>query len=109
MRKPTRGKLLWDDSAVAAVYELTNGHPYYTNLICAAAFTTAVSERDAVLTDSDVLTASKHLAATTPGNAFAHLWKDGISDADRQRAEVFELNRRRILCASARALRRITL
>ena len=105
VRRPVKAELNWDDSAVAAVFELTNGHPYYTKLLCANAFQVAVTERDADLTAADVHASARKLVSTLDSNAFAHLWKDGISDADRQKAEVTELNRRRTLCACSRALR----
>lgn len=105
VRRPVREKLNWDDSAVAALFELTNGHPYYTKLLCATAFQTAIKERDADLTEEDVLVSARRLVTELDSNSFAHLWKDGISDADRQRAEVTELNRRRTLCACSRSLR----
>lgn len=105
VRKPVEGSLNWDDSAVAAVFELTNGHPYYTKLLCASAFQQAVAERDGDLTEAEVHASARRLVSGLDSNAFAHLWKDGISDADRRKAEVTELNRRRTLCACARALR----
>ena len=105
VRLPVRNQISWDESAVASVFEVTNGHPYYTKLVCAIAFQTAVNERDADLTSADVLASAKRLVATLDSNSFAHLWKDGIGDADRMKAEVFELNRRRVLCACARSLR----
>jgi hypothetical protein len=105
VRKPVENLVNWDDSAVATIFGITNGHPYYTKLLCATAFQSAVAERDADLTAADVHVGAKRLVAGLDSNAFAHLWKDGISDADVQKAEVVELNRRRTLCASSRALR----
>ncbi len=105
VRRPVEGRVTWDDSAVQAISLLTNGHPFYTKLLCANAFHAAVAERDAYLTAADVHNSAKRLVSALESNAFAHLWKDGISDADPERAEVIELNRRRTLCACSRALR----
>ncbi len=106
VRRPVQGKLHWDDSSVAALFELTNGHPYYTKLLCSAEFQEAVAERDADFTAADVFASAKRLVSSLDSNSFAHLWKDGIGEADRQKAEVTELDRRRALCACARVLRK---
>lgn len=102
--RPVQGHLNWMDSAIQRVFDLTNGHPYYTKLFCSHVFTIAVRERDTEITDSDVKHCANKLAAELDSNSFAHLWKDGISE-DRERAEVLELNRRRVLSACARAQR----
>lgn len=65
----------------------------------------AVKERDTEITEPDVRASAKELISTLDTNSFAHLWKDGIPESDRRKSEVFELNRRRVLCACARTLR----
>ncbi|CAD6559605.1 hypothetical protein LMG28727_06903 [Paraburkholderia kirstenboschensis] len=104
VRKPSRGVLTWSDAAVQAVFNATNGHPYYTKLLCAAVYQRAVDERDAVVTETDVQRCEDRVVSEMDSNSFAHLWKDGISD-DRERAEIIELNRRRFLSACARSLK----
>lgn len=102
--RPVNGQLNWAVAAINRVFDLTNGHPYYTKLLCAKVFSNAVRESDSEINDSDVKYCAKKLVAEMDSNAFAHLWKDGISE-ERVRAEVLELNRRRVLSACARALR----
>lgn len=102
--RPVRDQIAWSDTAVQRVFDLTNGHPYYTKLLCARVLANAVRERDSEITESDIKYCTNKLVAELDSNAFAHLWKDGISE-ERIRAEVIELNRRRVLSASARALR----
>lgn len=104
VRRPSRSVLTWSDAAVQAVFNATNGHPYYTKLLCATVYQRAVDERDAVVTDGDVRKCEDRVLIELDSNSFAHLWKDGISE-DRERAEVIELNRRRFLLACARVLK----
>lgn len=106
VRKPVANFLNWSETAVLRVFELTNGHPYYAKLICAQASHKAITERDTEITEPDVRASMKILISALDSNSFAHLWKDGIPESDRQKSEVFELNRRRVLCACARTLRR---
>jgi hypothetical protein len=105
IRKPVAEDIIWSDAAVQKIFEFSNGHPYYTKLICAQAFKKAVNEKDAEITEVDVSAAVRELIGELDSNSFAHLWKDGIHESDRQKSEVFELNRRRVLCACARVLR----
>jgi hypothetical protein len=104
VRRPSRGVLTWTDAAIQAVFNSTNGHPYYTKLLCASIYQRAVEERDAAVTDSDVRKCEDRVLMELDSNSFAHLWKDGISE-DREKAEVIELNRRRFLLAAARTLK----
>ncbi len=105
IERPVRGILHWDEAAIQKIFELTHGHPYYTKLICAKIHQKAVNERDTEITESDARHCLNLLVGELDSNAFAHLWKDGISVADSNQIEVFELNRRRVLCACARTLR----
>lgn len=96
--------IFWSDSALNLMFDVTFGHPYYTKLICARVFATAVSERDGEITDSDVKHAVRILSTELDSNSFAHIWKDGIN-ADGEEAHVRELQRTRALVAIAKTLR----
>lgn len=102
--EPSKGSLNWEESAINELFSLTNGHPYYTKLLCAKIFSTAVAQRDTDIIVSDVKHALNGRVAELDTNAFAHFWKDGIS-AERAEAEVIELKRLRVLVAFGRALR----
>lgn len=104
VRRPTKNSLEWTDGAVTRLFELTNGHPYYTKLLCNTAFTTAVSTRDSVITQEEIDNAAYRLIKDLGSNAFAHIWKDGIQQEGAD-AEVVELRRRRVLSAIAKVLR----
>jgi hypothetical protein len=102
--KPVMGRLNWDEAAIAELFNATNGHPYYTNLLCSKIVAIAVVERDTEIIVSDVRHAMNVLVSELDTNAFAHMWKDGIN-AEREEAEVTELKRLRFLVALGRALR----
>lgn len=101
---PTEGKLSWSSLALSQIFDTTNGHPYYTKLLCNRVYSLAVSERDTDITETEVSEAAFGLARELDTNAFAHIWKDGIQHEDEQ-AEAVEARRRRFLCAVARTLR----
>lgn len=104
VRRPVQSSLDWTDGAVARLFELTHGHPYYTKLLCNAAYTTAVSARDSVITQEEVDSAAYRLIKDLGSNVFAHIWKDGIQQEGAD-AEVVEVRRRRVLSAMAQVLR----
>ncbi|MET4058386.1 hypothetical protein ABIC12_004622 [Pantoea agglomerans] len=104
IKNPVEGKLNWDDSAVNAIFNLTHGHPYYTKLLCSKIVSASVKERDTEIIDSDVSKDMVLLMSELDTNAFAHLWKDGIN-FERERTEVIELKRLRLLVCIGRCIR----
>jgi len=94
----------WHEAAISELFNYTNGHPYFTKLLCARIFQTAVSDRDAEITVDEVRNAVVAIINTLDVNAFAHFWKDGIS-LGREDAEIAEMKRRRCLVAIARTIR----
>jgi AAA domain-containing protein len=104
VRLPVHGYLNWHDSAIDHVFQLANGHPYYTKLICQQAYKTAVAEHDAHLTKAEVERALKQLVGSLDTNSFAHIWKDGIQGKHEQE-ERTALQRCRLLVAMGRCMR----
>ncbi len=104
VRNPVEGQLSWHESAINQVFELCNGHPYYAKLLCARAYSRAVSERDTEIAASEVRRAYHELISSLDVNVFAHLWKDGIQGT-RDEAEVISLQRCRVLACIARVCR----
>lgn len=101
---PVRGQLNWQESALNELFTCTAGHPYYTKLVCSMVFAIAVAERDTEIIASDVRRALSRRISELDTNAFAHFWKDGISE-EREGSEVVELKRLRVLVAFGRAAR----
>jgi hypothetical protein len=104
VQQPSQPDINWDLACVTRLFELTNGHPYFTKLLCREAYRAAVSGRDTEITLTEVDTAVANLAGGLDLNHFAHFWMDGIL-ADADVAPSVELNRRRVLIAAARARR----
>lgn len=104
--EPVRDSLNWEDAALNYLFNITNGHPYYTKLLCSKIFSNAVAQRDTDIVYSDVRHAFSGKISEMDTNSFAHFWKDGI-DAERKEAEVLELRRLRVLVAFGRTLRTI--
>lgn len=101
---PVKGQLNWQESALNELFTCTAGHPYFTKLVCSKVFAIAVAERDTEIIASDVRRALSQRISELDTNAFAHFWKDGISE-EREEAEVVELRRLRVLVAFGRAAR----
>ncbi len=101
---PTKGRLNWEEPALNELFTLTNGHPYYTKLLCAKVFSNAVAQRDTEIISRDIRHALSGRVSELDTNAFAHFWKDGIN-FERETSEVIELKRLRLLVAFGRASR----
>jgi hypothetical protein len=104
VRSPTSQILNWHDDAVSEVFNITNGNPYFANIVCAGVMRLAVSERDADVTAKEVGRAVEFEISTFGANSFAHLWQDGVPKPTAER-EPDILRRMRVLVALARCLR----
>ncbi len=104
VREPSRGFLEWHPDAVAEVYDLTNGNPYFSKIICSKVFARALRERDVDVTREEVREAVNAEVSRLDDNLFAHLWQDGIFAPVDER-EPIVLKRKRVLAALARCAR----
>ena len=104
VRKPTEGILNWHEEAISEIFNVTNGNPYFTNIICAEIFSGAVRERDADITSEEVYRTVSRQVSQVGSNSFMHLWQDGIHKPIAERDPVI-LGRRRVLVGLARTLR----
>jgi hypothetical protein len=104
VQRPVARQITWHPSALNALFDCTNGHPYYTKLVCGEIFRKAVHERDAEITASEVAVGIARAIASSGSNSFTHLWKDGIGGT-REDEEVVSLRRCRILVAIGQVLR----
>src|SRR6266550_3198791 len=81
----TKDDLNWHDEAVTAVFNITNGNPYFAKVVCAHVYTKAVQERDSDITAEEVRSAITSGVSELGANSFAHLWEDGIFRVDEER------------------------
>lgn len=104
IREPSRNFLHWHNDAIAEIYDLTNGNPYFSKIICSKVFARALRERDVDVTREEVRDAVNAEVSRFDENLFAHLWQDGIFAPVDER-EPIVLKRRRVLAAVARCAR----
>jgi hypothetical protein len=104
VKNPTLGVLNWHDDAISEIFNITNGNPYFANIVCAGVMRMAVSKRDADITSKEVDRAVELEISTFGANSFAHLWQDGIPKPSNERDPDI-LRRMRVLVAVARCLR----
>lgn len=104
IRGPSEDVLTWHADAISAVFNMTNGNPYFSKIICKQVASAAVAERDGDITAREVERAVTRNVSALDTNAFMHLWEDGTASAVEDREAVI-LKRRRALAAVARCLR----
>jgi hypothetical protein len=104
VKRPSEPDINWDLACVTRLFDLTNGHPYYTKLLCREAYRAAVAARDTEITTTEVSTAIANLSSGLDLHNFSHFWMDGIL-ANSDVSLSIELDRRRLLVAAARASR----
>ncbi|MCA9951699.1 MAG: SUMF1/EgtB/PvdO family nonheme iron enzyme, partial [Anaerolineales bacterium] len=78
------GSLLWPDAAVESVWEWTQGHPYFTQLLCETTWNLAQREADKEIPTAtpELIDAALQPALVAGSNAFVWLW-NGLPPAER--------------------------
>jgi hypothetical protein len=104
VRAPAQGVLEISDEAVARLHEETQGHPYFTKLICRALWEKAVKTRDAHVTVREVEDGIREAVAAAATPSFQHFWSDGVRGSAEEQATV-SLERRKLFIALAEVLR----
>ena len=92
------------EAAIRKLFDLTDGHPYFTKALCIELYERAVQHTDAEISLAEVDKAAERMIDGLDINAFAHYWRDGIR-GDSNEVEIVSLNRCRLLVAWARAAR----
>ena len=105
VENPVKHSIKVHEAAVRKLFDLTNGHPYFTKVLCSALYERAVQHKDAEVSPAEVDKAAERTIDSLDTNAFAHYWRDGIR-GDSNEVEIISLNRCRLLVAWARAARK---
>ena len=107
VRKPMKNTIEFSDEAINTLYEITEGHPFYTKAICREIYTTACESRSAYISEDNVEKAVQVTIESLDLNAVSHFWIDGISKryAPAQRDEI-QTERRKFLITFAQIKRR---
>lgn len=93
------------DDALEALYELTSGNPYFTNVICKSMFSMMVARRDAHITRKEVIEAMVIAVQRARSNSFQHFWQDGITETGARGEEII-INRKKILISLGEIVRK---
>ena len=104
VENPVAHSIKVHEAAVRKLFELTDGHPYFTKVLCIELYERAVQHKDAEVSPAEVDKAAERVIDNLDINAFAHYWRDGIM-GDSDEVEIISLNRCRLLVAWARAAR----
>ena len=109
VRQPVKDIIEFNDEAIDALYEMTEGHPFYTKLICSAIYTEACNERNSYITKDNVTKAVGVAIEKLDLNAVSHFWIDGINKRyDPVRQDQIQTHRRKFLIAFAQIKRKKT-
>lgn len=102
VEKPIEGNIKVHEDAIHELFELTSGHPYFTNLLCKEIFQNATKNKDAEVYIDEVKTAAEIASVKLDKNHFSHYWRDGINEK-RSEIEIVALKRCRLLVGWAKA------
>jgi hypothetical protein len=105
VRKPVSPWATISDGAVANIYNLSAGNPFFAKLICGTLFADMVARRDAFVTERETHQAIYKTVAEAGSNQFQHFWEDGIFEISGDRIEEKSMRRRRVLIVLAEILR----
>ncbi len=101
--RPTDNCLEYSDDAINILYEITEGNPFFTKLVCANIFAMACDSHNSFISIDEVQGAIRETISSLDTNQFNHFWKDGINEDDPARIDLIETQRRKFLIAYAEA------
>ena len=109
VKQPVKDTIEFGDEAIDALYEMTEGHPFYTKFICSTIYTEACNERSSYITKDNVMNAVEIAIEKLDLNAVSHFWIDGINKRyDSARQGQIQTHRRKFLIAFAQIKRKKT-
>jgi hypothetical protein len=97
--EPTKSCLKFSPDVFKIIYELTDGNPYFTNLIMSKVFNDAYEKRISFIDKDFIENPIEHfISVVLTNNDFAHFLEDGLSE-DSTKYELVLDRRRRLLTA----------
>lgn len=97
--EPTKSCLKFSPDVFKNIYELTNGNPYFTNLIMAKVFNEAYEKKISFIDKDFIENPIEHfISVVLTNNDFAHFLQDGLSE-ESAKYELILDRRRRLLTA----------
>lgn len=103
--KPAKDVIEYSPELLNMLYELTEGNPFYTNLLCKHLFDYGVSNKISYLTDSHLERIMSEKLVEMGTLHFSHFWLDNILEEDKVKKDNLETQRRKFLIAYAQLKR----
>lgn len=100
---PVEPHIKYSAEAIERIFEVTNGNPYFANLICSNIFKIAFKNRDSEIDYNVAEKAIKLIVNASQKSHFEHFWSDGITDESNIKKEKKADVRRRILVSYSTA------
>ena len=97
--KPARETIEYSSELLNELYELTEGNPFYTNLLCKHLFDYAIANKISYLTDSHLEKILTEKLVEMGALHFSHFWLDNILEEDKAKKDNLETQRRKLLIA----------
>ena len=104
VRDPVNGLVKFHESSIRKLFELTDGHPYFTKMLCADLYSYSVESKDAEVTASEVEVVQRRVIQKLDINAFAHYLRDGVRGNEDER-EIVATDRSHLLRSWVRCVR----
>lgn len=112
VQRPVKDSVEYSDEAFQELYNLTEGNPFFTNILCKNLYQLVCETRDAFVSRNDVLKAldrtihsSYSSGITLDLQNMTHFWADGISYSEKAERDEIETQRRMFLVAFADTMR----
>lgn len=101
VRKPLKDQIEFEDIALIRLFTITEGNPFYTNLICGNIYNKIVENRNAFITEDDIMYGIAEAINSIETNEVNHFWKDSIIFAESAKRDQIETQRRKFLVGFA--------
>ena len=105
VRRPVTGSLEFSDEAIVRLYDMTEGNPFFTKLLCIKIFERACDTRNSYISPDEVQFAIISCMDSLTMNNVNHFWKDGILEDEPGSIDIIETQRRKFLIAFAEVKR----
>lgn len=83
VQKPTEKSIEFNNAAINALYEMTEGHPYYTTVICSEIYSKACEDRNSFVSEDNVEQAVQITIESLDLNAVSHLRTLTVTDGSQ--------------------------
>lgn len=101
IRRPVKDSIEFSDASILKLYEMTEGNPFFTKLICQNIYNSMCEKRSSYVTEDEVETAIIETVDSMDINHINHFWKDGLAEDDNAQRDNIETQRRKFLVAFA--------